>query len=258
MRCRLRRRDVLAVRLHLGRQGLRARARLVPGLPEEARLDLDDAPGHGGARGAAARRRRRVRRRRSRRTTGASPRRGSRDRPVRDGRVRERAPDAALALDARGSRRTVRDALDELVTMRSRDVELGPAVHREAEIDLFEAPGEELAALRAAGDDRRLLAPGRRDVRRRRPDSRRCVCVRFRHGDRIATGVGSIGGSDGDIQVLRGTFFEDPLPTGERSRSTTSGCSRRCCRRRSCASAGTTPRTPRSSAWRCPRSRCCS
>lgn len=37
--------------------------------------------------------------------------------------------------------------------------------------------------------------------------------VRFRHGDRIATGALEPG-SDG-IRVLRGTFFEDPLPTGE-------------------------------------------
>jgi 2-keto-4-pentenoate hydratase/2-oxohepta-3-ene-1,7-dioic acid hydratase in catechol pathway len=35
--------------------------------------------------------------------------------------------------------------------------------------------------------------------------------VRFRHGDRIATGF-----VDGDeVRVLRGTFFEDPLPSGE-------------------------------------------
>lgn len=37
--------------------------------------------------------------------------------------------------------------------------------------------------------------------------------VRFRFGDRIATGAideGSV-----DIRVLQGTFFEDPLPTGE-------------------------------------------
>jgi acetoacetate decarboxylase len=39
------------------------------------------------------------------------------------------------------------DALAELVTMRSRDVELGPAYTGTAEIRLFEAPGEELAAL---------------------------------------------------------------------------------------------------------------
>jgi acetoacetate decarboxylase len=39
------------------------------------------------------------------------------------------------------------DALEELVTMRSRDVELGPAYTGEAEILLFEAPGEELASL---------------------------------------------------------------------------------------------------------------
>lgn len=35
--------------------------------------------------------------------------------------------------------------------------------------------------------------------------------VRFRHGDRIATGV--LEGST--IRVLRGTFFEQPLPSGE-------------------------------------------
>jgi 2-keto-4-pentenoate hydratase/2-oxohepta-3-ene-1,7-dioic acid hydratase in catechol pathway len=37
--------------------------------------------------------------------------------------------------------------------------------------------------------------------------------VRFRHGDRIATGA--IQPGEDAIQVLRGTFFEDPLPTGE-------------------------------------------
>ena len=36
--------------------------------------------------------------------------------------------------------------------------------------------------------------------------------LRFRHGDRIATGVITEGDA---IQVLAGTFFEDPLPTGE-------------------------------------------
>jgi 2-keto-4-pentenoate hydratase/2-oxohepta-3-ene-1,7-dioic acid hydratase in catechol pathway len=37
--------------------------------------------------------------------------------------------------------------------------------------------------------------------------------VRFRFGDRIATGAADF---DGDtIRVLRGTFFEDPIPTGE-------------------------------------------
>lgn len=38
--------------------------------------------------------------------------------------------------------------------------------------------------------------------------------VRFRFGDRIATGIVEHGSDD--VQVLRGTFFEDPLPTGER------------------------------------------
>ena len=37
--------------------------------------------------------------------------------------------------------------------------------------------------------------------------------VRFRHGDRIATGAMQPGSDL--IQVLRGTFVEDPLPTGE-------------------------------------------
>ena len=37
--------------------------------------------------------------------------------------------------------------------------------------------------------------------------------VRFRHGDRIATGAVQPGSNV--IQVLAGTFFEDPLPTGE-------------------------------------------
>jgi 2-keto-4-pentenoate hydratase/2-oxohepta-3-ene-1,7-dioic acid hydratase in catechol pathway len=35
--------------------------------------------------------------------------------------------------------------------------------------------------------------------------------VRFRHGERIATGV--LAGDE--VQVIRGTFFEDPVPTGE-------------------------------------------
>ena len=37
--------------------------------------------------------------------------------------------------------------------------------------------------------------------------------VRFRHGDRIATGALEPGSDE--VRVLRGTFFEDPLPTGE-------------------------------------------
>jgi 2-keto-4-pentenoate hydratase/2-oxohepta-3-ene-1,7-dioic acid hydratase in catechol pathway len=37
--------------------------------------------------------------------------------------------------------------------------------------------------------------------------------VRFRFGDRIATGAADFGSDT--IRVLRGTFFEDPLPTGE-------------------------------------------
>jgi 2-keto-4-pentenoate hydratase/2-oxohepta-3-ene-1,7-dioic acid hydratase in catechol pathway len=37
--------------------------------------------------------------------------------------------------------------------------------------------------------------------------------VRFRYGDRIATGA--IDAGSDDIRILRGTFFEDPIPTGE-------------------------------------------
>jgi 2-keto-4-pentenoate hydratase/2-oxohepta-3-ene-1,7-dioic acid hydratase in catechol pathway len=37
--------------------------------------------------------------------------------------------------------------------------------------------------------------------------------VRFRFGDRIATGAVADGAES--VQVLRGTFFEDPVPTGE-------------------------------------------
>jgi 2-keto-4-pentenoate hydratase/2-oxohepta-3-ene-1,7-dioic acid hydratase in catechol pathway len=38
--------------------------------------------------------------------------------------------------------------------------------------------------------------------------------LRFRFGDRIATGAIEPGSDD--VRVLRGTFFDDPLPTGER------------------------------------------
>src|ERR671937_41843 len=37
--------------------------------------------------------------------------------------------------------------------------------------------------------------------------------VRFRFGDRIATGAAEFEGDT--IRVIRGTFFEDPVPTGE-------------------------------------------
>jgi 2-keto-4-pentenoate hydratase/2-oxohepta-3-ene-1,7-dioic acid hydratase in catechol pathway len=37
--------------------------------------------------------------------------------------------------------------------------------------------------------------------------------LRFRYGDRIATGAVETGSEE--VRVLRGTFFEDPLPTGE-------------------------------------------
>jgi 2-keto-4-pentenoate hydratase/2-oxohepta-3-ene-1,7-dioic acid hydratase in catechol pathway len=42
---------------------------------------------------------------------------------------------------------------------------------------------------------------------------RRVRLVRFRFGERIATGVSEFGSDS--IRVLEGTFFEDPVPTGE-------------------------------------------
>jgi 2-keto-4-pentenoate hydratase/2-oxohepta-3-ene-1,7-dioic acid hydratase in catechol pathway len=39
--------------------------------------------------------------------------------------------------------------------------------------------------------------------------------VRFRYGDRIATGT--IDDGSDDVRFLRGTFFEDPVPTGEQA-----------------------------------------
>jgi len=45
------------------------------------------------------------------------------------------------AIDARG------DAFDELVTMRSRDVEVGPAYAGSFSLALHDAPGEELSSL---------------------------------------------------------------------------------------------------------------
>ena len=37
--------------------------------------------------------------------------------------------------------------------------------------------------------------------------------LRFRHGDRIATGA--VENGEDAVRVLQGTFFENPLPTGE-------------------------------------------
>jgi 2-keto-4-pentenoate hydratase/2-oxohepta-3-ene-1,7-dioic acid hydratase in catechol pathway len=37
--------------------------------------------------------------------------------------------------------------------------------------------------------------------------------VRFRYGERIATGA--VDDGTDDVRILRGTFFEDPIPTGE-------------------------------------------
>ena len=119
------RRALLALRLHLGGQGLRARPGLVPGLSEEARVDLDDPAGDGREGRTAARGRRAVRgdacgERPAPRPGVAHPHRG-----VGDGRLRERAPDAALAMDARdrpvAAGRVERAGHDALARMSSSD-----------------------------------------------------------------------------------------------------------------------------------------
>ena len=87
--------DLLALRLHLGRQGLRDRPRHAPGLPEEARLDLADAAAPVRPGCAADRCRRHVRRDAGRRRPSARRGRADPARRVGDQRIRERAPDGA-------------------------------------------------------------------------------------------------------------------------------------------------------------------
>ena len=142
-------------------------ARLVPGLSEEARADLDDAARRGRQSGPEARARRARSAPRSRRTTGASPtsRSRSRGRASTGGFVNALPmlhtrfmPNIDPSLPA---------SLDELVTMRSRDVEVGPVYTGEATVDLARRARRRAREARARRDDRGLLAPGRRDVRRR-------------------------------------------------------------------------------------------
>ncbi len=95
--------------------------------------------------------------------------------------------------------------------MSSQDVELGPVYTGDATVELFDVPGDELSSLRPyemiAGYWRQVGASVHRW------DQARMRLVRFRYGDRIATGAIDTGSDD--IRVLRGTFFEDPIPTGE-------------------------------------------
>ena len=93
-------RDLLALCLDLGRQGFRARARLVPGLPQEARIDLDDAAGHGRESRPEARARRRVRGDARRERPSARRRRRHVDAGGWDRRLRERTADAAFPMVA--------------------------------------------------------------------------------------------------------------------------------------------------------------
>ena len=61
-------------------------------------------------------------------------------------RVRQRPAHAPFAVDA-GHRPVAAGRLDELVTMRSQDVELGPVYTGDVTVALHDAPGEELASL---------------------------------------------------------------------------------------------------------------
>jgi Acetoacetate decarboxylase (ADC). len=146
VRCRYRRGDVLPVRPDLGRQGLRARARVVPGVPEEARVHLDDPSGHGGTSRPPARVGWLVR-------SDARGERPTADRlPLHD-RARSDTGGFVNALPMLHSRwmpsidATGSDVLNEIVTLRSRDVDLGPAFTGSFELTLHDAPGEELASL---------------------------------------------------------------------------------------------------------------
>ena len=79
------------------------------------------------------------------------------------------------------------DSMAELVTMSSRDVDLGPVYAGDAEIRLVRGARGGAGRPRASGDDRRLLAPGRSDVRRRhqaRLDATRPIPSRRPHRDR--------------------------------------------------------------------------
>src|SRR5215211_3641033 len=207
----VRRRDVLPVRVHLGRQGFRARARLAPGLSEEAGVDLDDAAGRGGEGRASARSRRRLR----------SDPPGERPAPGRGDahpeghvgvrRLRERPADAPLPMDALDRERRRRRARgaghDAFPRRRAR-----PRVHGRRRRPALRGAGRGGRGPRAAGDDRRVLAPRGRYLRRR-DEAGLMRLLRFRYGDRIATGAIERGSDD--VRVLKGTFFEDPLPTGE-------------------------------------------
>ena len=81
--------------------------------------------------------------------------------------------------------------------------------------------------------------------------------VRFRHGDRIATGAIEPGSDE--IRILRGTFFEDPLPTGE---TVTLGdvllLAPVLPSKLVCVGKNYAAHAAEFGACRCPRSRCCS
>ena len=159
--------DVLPLRLHLGRQGLRHRPRHAPGLPEEARLDVADP---------AAPVRRRAHRRsgpaarsvpRSPPATGASPTPCSRcarsRRPTASSTAtRWRTTGSSRASPARGGR--LRRA-DRVRCEPSSPA--GPAWTGDVELRLFDSPTEELSPPDGRRDHRRLLPAGGCGLERR-------------------------------------------------------------------------------------------
>ena len=117
--------------------------------------------------------------------------------------------------------------------MRSLDVELGAAWTGTASVRLFDAPADELARLEPVDP----IAGYWRQVGRRSraghgstEGGRGCGSlwpmrlVRFRHGDRIATGA--VASGEDVVRILR-AVLRDPLPRARRCRSTTSGSSPR-------------------------------
>ena len=136
--------------VHLGRPRLRAHARLVPGLPEEARVGLDDAPLRAPerrrARAAAGRD---VRRHAAPPTTGAWPRARSRSRTSRDSGPTHNAPQLVNVRHFPRLNAGLHDkpAVHELAGAVSRDRSTSEIWEGSASLELFRAPNEEHTAL---------------------------------------------------------------------------------------------------------------
>ena len=191
------------------------------GYPKKLGPDLDDASGHGGQGRPSAGARRAVRRDAGRQRPAA--RRGhAHARPARS-----ETGGFVNALPMLHSRwmPSIDPSQPAASTSWSRCARATSSSARstpgEATVALHDAPAEELASLEPvetiAGYWRQVgatFAGGRSLARRACASLGPHATARFRHGDRIATGVDRTG-SDDIVACCAGTFFEDPLPTGE-------------------------------------------